>query len=577
MPTDCNTHLPFQGHTTRWRKPREESFNSILIVLSVVGVALVLLREVNYGVGLGSDSRGYVATARSLLEGNWFTTWSGEPMAKGAPLFPAVLAFFGLFGLRVITAAAYVNAIAFGLIILTTTIWLKNYVKSRLLIVWTGCAIALFVPLADLSSIIMTDTLFILFTILSWYTLDRFIVTNNRSIMILSATYASLAWLTRYQGAAFVATALLVILAQPSYTFPKKIRQAIVYATITGAPIAGWFVRNLIVTRTFAGVRTDHLQYQDPLILDSITSELVYWTLGDIGSNFFSMLSETLISGPETGMSIPMILFKTGFLLAMAFGIIYLFVYLRRRGHCGKSMTLVVPVVFIFIYVVSIIIPPILRYEGIYLRYLIPLYIPLLVVVVLILGKFLEQTSLSRGILAIITAVPFLWLAQHIPENYRNITERIENGFGAASKAWDKSETLHYLKKNPLNGRIFTTHHWVVYFSDVCTEECTLWPIQYLKGTDGNFTEYSITDEPIYVVVIQHDYYYTELLELTELPTLEVISTTLDGMVMRLAPSMADIEGNKVLNQDMIADMVLSNPDRFDGRLVLDKLPLELR
>lgn len=565
------------ANSDRHVRLQEKSFNSILVVLSIIGVALILLREINYGVGLSSDSRAYVAAARSLLEGNWFTNWSGEPTAKIAPLFPAVLAFFGLFGLKVITAAAYVNAIAFGLIILATTMWLKNYVKSRFLIVWTGCAIALFVPLADLSSIVMTDTLFILFTILSWYTLDRFIVTNSRSIMILSATYAALAWLTRYHGAAFVATAFLVILAQPSSTFPKKTRQAVVYATIAGAPIAGWFVRNLIVTRTFAGVRTDHLQYQDPLILDSITSELVYWTLGDIGSNFFSTLSDTLIGVSETGISFPVISFKAVLLLAVAFGIIYLFTYLRRRGHWEKSMTLAVPVAFVFIYVLGIAIPPILRYEGIYLRYLIPLYVPLLVILVLILDKFLEQTSLSRGILATTTAVLFLWLAQHVPENYRNITERIENGFGAASKAWDKSETLHYLKKNPLNGRIFTTHHWIVYFSNICTEECTLWPIQYLKGPDGNFTEYSITDEPIYIVVIQHDYYYTELLELTEFPTLEIISTTLDGVVMRLAPSMADIEGNKVLNQDMIADMILSNPDRFDGRLVLEKLPLELR
>ena len=238
-------------------------------------------------------------------------------------------------------------------------------------------------------------------------------------------------------------------------------------------------------------------------------------------------------------------------------------------------MALAVPVAFAFVYVTTTVIPLILGYEGLYVRYIIPLYIPLLAMAVIVLDKFLKQASLSRGMLATITAVLSLWLAQHVPENYRNITERIENGYGAASKTWTRSETIHYLKQNPLKGRIFGTHHWVLYFNNICIDECTLRPIQYLRGADGNFIEQSTTDEPTYIVVMHHDYYYSELLELTELPALEIISINLDGMVMRLAPSMADIEDNKVLNQDMIMDMVTLNPDRFDGHSVLERFPRE--
>ena len=69
---------------------------------------------------------GYVAIARSLLEGNSSLNWDGVPITKVPPLLSVILAFFGLFGFKVITIGAYVNIFAFGMIILTTTVWLKK-------------------------------------------------------------------------------------------------------------------------------------------------------------------------------------------------------------------------------------------------------------------------------------------------------------------------------------------------------------------------------------------------------------------------------------------------------------------
>ena len=553
---------------------REKSLNSILIALSAVGITLVLWREVNYGVGLGSDSRDFVATARSLMEGNGFTTWNGEPIAKNAPLFPALLAFFGLLGLRVITVGALLNAIAFGVIVLITTVWLKIYVKSRFLIVWAGCAIALWVPLADLSAILMTDTLFILLTVLSLYTLDRFIATTHRSMMIISAVCASLAWLTRYQGVALVVAALLLILMQQGFAFQRKVKNAAVYATVAGTPMAGWIIRNLIATRAFAGSREGHLQYQDPLILDSITSELVYWTLGDTGSRYVNRLSETLFGVAETGIFIPGVIFKIIILLTVALGIGYVFIYSRRRDRGGNAMALSVPLTFAFLYIVTTAIPPLIQYEGIYVRYLIVLYVPMLIIFVIILDKFLGQISLPHYIPVVSTAILSLWLIQNIPDNYTNISNRIENGFGAASKTWAKSETIRYLKSNPLNGKIYCTSQWVMYLSDVCIDNCTLTPIHYLWDQDGRFIEPDPADEPLYIVVLQHDNYYDLLMELSELATLEIISIHLDGVIMKLTADNAIIK-NKVLTRDVVRDMVLLNPDRFDGRSVLERFPLE--
>ena len=553
---------------------REKTLNSILIALSVTGVALVLLREINYGVGLGSDSRDFVATARSLLEGNWFTTWDGEPIAKNAPLFPAVLAFFGLFGLKVITVGAFLNAIAFGIIILTTTVWLKVYVKSRFLIVWAGCVIALWVPLADLSAILMTDTLFISLLVLSFYTLDRYLATMHRSMLIISAVFASLTWLTRYQGFALVAAALLLILVQQGFALTERVKHAAIYATITGTPMAGWIIRNLIVTRTVAGPREGHLQYQDPLILDAITSELLYWTLGDIGSRYANALYEAFFGVTETGMSIPEIIYRTVILLAIALGIRYAFTHLRRKGCWENSMAVAVPATFISIYVVISAIPPLIQYEIIEVRYLVALYVPMLVIIVFILDKFFGLITALPHMLVVSTVTLSLWLIQSIPDNYTNIKDRIENGFSAASKTWAKSDTIRYLKSNPLNGKVYSTSAWVMYFSDVCTDNCTLTPIQYLWNQDGRFIEPVSADGPVHIVVLQQENYYNFLMELAELTTLEINSIHLDGVIMKPAADSVNAK-NDVLTQDMIIDMVLLNPDRLDGRSVLERYPLE--
>ena len=95
-------------------------------------------------------------------------------------------------------------------------------------------------------------------------------------MMILSAACASLAWLTRYQGIAVVATALIMIFVQKGCTFKMKVRNTAIYAAITGLPMASWIVRNLLISGTFAGSREGFYQLkQDPLIWDLITSELI--------------------------------------------------------------------------------------------------------------------------------------------------------------------------------------------------------------------------------------------------------------------------------------------------------------
>lgn len=75
--------------------------------------------------------------------------------------------------------------------------------------------------------------------------------------------------------------------------------------------------------------------------------------------------------------------------------------------------------------------------------------------------------------------------------------------------------------------------------------------------------------------MLEHDDYYNLLMELSELTTLEIISIHLDGVILKPTSDGADIEQGEVLTRDVIVDMIMVNPDRFDGRSVLERFPLE--
>ena len=64
-------------------------------------------------------------------------------------------------------------------------------------------------------------------------------------------------------------------------------------------------------------------------------------------------------------------------------------------------------------------------------------------------------------------------------------------------------------------------------------------------------------------------------MELSESATLEISSIHFDGVILKPTADSADIEQDKVLTRDVIADMIMLNPDRFDGRSVLERISLE--
>ena len=115
---------------------RPSRFTLLLAGIAVLGAALVLAREVTYGVSIGWDSVEYIGVARNLLAGDGFTRFFGGVYKAYPPLYPVLLAAGSLFLFDPRDVAGPLNAVIFGLTIFVAGRYLRLRLQSRFLVGW---------------------------------------------------------------------------------------------------------------------------------------------------------------------------------------------------------------------------------------------------------------------------------------------------------------------------------------------------------------------------------------------------------------------------------------------------------
>ncbi len=603
---------------------RISPFTAFLLALSALGSVLILLRETNYGVGLDGDSALYISTARNLLEGNGFVTYSGGVYGNAPPLFPLVLAFAGLLGMDVIVAAGYLNAIAFGVTAFITGIWLMSRIESRFLVTWAvlGCILSL--RLIHSATYALTESLFVLFVVASIFALDRFLYARKYSFLILSAVCAALACITRYPGIMLVIATLLLLLGQRHIALDSRIRTSGVYLLIAMAPIGVWMLRNiqnsgsptgrvgigdLILTLGFALVaiisvlallvmqqRQTHQSkiwnaavfaivalgvigfwigwsllnsasssgaglvegFSPTPVLHTFTVEFGRWVFGHGGFKLLDLASDALfgidLSGGATTAGV---LLKTAIILLVTSAVIYLLLRLNRSGDLSTKWRIwSVPVGFFVLYTLGLAVTMWIRNDAnLPYRYFAPLYVPALVAVTLVLNEFLcyarrwqllgpfswlqkydpDVIQKTKAILptSILIIVLSLWITQQIYTNYHHIIEGVDNGKGYASREWTDSETVQYLRDNPINGYIWSNDNSALYLL------VGIWNrpqgMSYIHARSYPWSAYHI-GEDVHLVWFHSQRHMTSygFEDIANLPGMETMVELEDGVILKI-------------------------------------------
>ena len=410
------------------------------------------------------------------------------------PLFPLTLAFAGLFGLDAVEAAGYVNAAAFGLTVLATAMWLRSRVRSRFLVVWAGCVCALAPPLTYFAAEAMTEALFILFVTLSLFALDRFLESGKPAPFYLGASCAALASASRYPGIVLAAAAAPLLLLRSGAALPARARNAAVFAGAAAAPICLWLLRNFLVGIPL--IDLNHQVFTPVGSLHSATAEFLKWLLGASGFAWLQKGAATVF-GIDIARNADAggVFLKIAVLLALAAGTGFAIRLLRRQGYLPSWRIIAVPAVFAAAYALFLtVVLPLINLQ-LNRRFLAPLYVPALVAATAVLSEFLRRAegkgaaparnaavrrrlqsfwrkgNRSSGARAARNAPAFvfklclcLWLGQQVFANYGDIRHRIENGSGYASREWNGSDVVRYMKSRPRESCVWSTEPRALYF-----------------------------------------------------------------------------------------------------------------
>ena len=525
---------------------RPDRFTMVLAALAILGVVLVLSRQVAYGVGLGWDSINYISVARNLLAGEGFvqdtfveTTEGSLDYTMWAPLYPSLLAASGLLVFDPWDIAGPLNAVIFGLTVFVAGRWLGRRIRSRPLVLLACLAVVLAIPLTRAASYAMSETPFILFTTLSLIWIDKFALDGKRTNLVWAGVFTALACLTRYIGVTVLVAALPLLLFRPSVALLDRVKHCAAYALISLIPIGLWMLRNTLLSGAPTGPKPPSND-TFPEILSATLADLSRWVLIWLPSDAVRIAASALAA---------MVL------LALAVAIWRMF-FRWRQGASQQWSSFCLFGGFALVYLGVLLAAQTMTFgEPAGGRYLYPMYIPLLFAGVFALDKLMisERIEVLRGnaldlpvlrtflrgrkpvglFTAVIVVVGFLWLLGHAPRHARDIwLANGDLGQGFASSKWVDSEVLRYMRDTSIESPrvVSSVPIAILYAADV---QEYVYLSQELEAARRKIEAASDGDHVVWFRSHTVGYLYGDG-DLRALPELEVVADLPDGVIFRV-------------------------------------------
>ena len=434
-----------------------------LIGLGIVAALLILLRQVNYGIGLDGDSLAYLSAARSLAAGNGLVTAGGWPVTLlWPPLFPLLIGLPGFWGLDAAAAASLLNAAAFGTLVSVVGWWARRGSGSTALGLWAALAVMLSVPVSDRAYQAMSGAVFILLVVLALLAAERFRDGGPRGALIGAAVLTALAGLTRYIGVAVLLTVVLLLLCGVRRG-PEKAKSLAWYAGIAITPLAAFLLLNRLITGTINANPPSEQTLTENLF--RMTEALASWALPGAWSDDSIVIAALLA------------------LLTLAPAVVAGILAVRQWRECGRwNGDLVLPAAFTLIYLLLLLaIASVTRTSWLDNRYLSPAYAPLLLTVAGLAGWWRRNATAGRSVWpaprserakAALRRAPlvilFLWLAYPLAATADDINRALAEGTGRYSNArWVNSELVGYINQHLAGveyGGLYSNNEHITYF-----------------------------------------------------------------------------------------------------------------
>jgi hypothetical protein len=392
------------------REPDRATQLALLVPAALAG-ALVWLATRGFGPGLSPDSVQFLAAAKSLALGHGWQRVEGTPLVEWAPLLPLWLALGAKLGMAPLVLARLTGAFSAAGVAWATGLWGVRATGQRGPGLGAGFAVALSFPLLYVSAHLWSDAPFLFLALLGILALG-----DTRPVF-LAALWAALACLTRYLGVTLVLAGAVSLLAS------RRVKDAIVYSVLAGAPLALWLARNALVSGTATGLR-----------------EPPGFTWAE---NLLAFLHGAI--DPILPWSWPGAI-KLGLVALLAFGGWALLRGAPRRGAGPLAL-------FVFLYAVAVVVVSAFwGADPADIRLALPLAVALLA------GACVAATRVgSRSLQVVLVLVAAAWLGRSAVREREQVALYQKQGVpGFGDQAWRASPTLARLRSAPPSPPVYS-------------------------------------------------------------------------------------------------------------------------
>jgi hypothetical protein len=518
---------------------------AVLLMLQLLWGLVLWFSISKYGVGISTDSIHMLFGGMNWWAGRGLTSYDGNFLILWPPLYPLLLGLVhGVSGLSMIASANVLQAMAYAGVSICLALLSVRIFPHRLTLAAAACL------LSDIGVVVLTsfdtagsDYLQLFLILLLVLLAGNYISIRSRLSYAGMAVVAMLAMLNRYLGLAVLATAILCVMAPAVGAIKKRVTNGAIMAT-TILPAAAWL---RITSRLYS--RRAPITFVENF--DRFSQSILAWFIEP--------------ADPRHGLDREIVL-----LWIAVLGLILAVIMLRGRtshdkgaplkalrGGPSREPYLWTLLTFGAVYVIVLFAAASVAYSNkLAGRFLLPAYIPLIVLPVVVVDRALEavQRGESRGMQGAIpvmgygclVAIAALLLGTTIPvaiESHRIGAVGGENAYNNA--AWHNNQAMKYWLANTPTGKyrlISNEPDGVALFTGHRTDASP-------RKTSGPYgtQEYPLqsytaklfeTAEPVYLVWIDPkacEYCYS-VDELRLIATVEPLLEATDGGVYRLTP-----------------------------------------
>jgi hypothetical protein len=422
----------------------------------IAGFLVIYLLTHHGGIGVSPDSVVYTSVARNIYANGHFEAYNHMPLVDFPVFYPVFLsAAVFVTGKDPVIIGPVLNGMLFGLLILLCGIMMRKSGASRTA-KWVFLAALVISPaLLDIYSMLWSETLFILLTIIFCMLCRQYFTTPTIKIILLLGVCAGVSCITRYAGITLIGTGGLLLFFNRSASWKKRFLHSLLFGLVSMAFLFANLLRNAQITGTFTGAREKGIT--------PFSQNLYYY--GTVLYDWLPFLKEHYSLATWTA----------GITLAAA-----LIVFIRRiitRWNYSTYPT--ITLAFFLVYVLFIVVSAtISRYEQINNRLLAPAFIPLLFVVVHQLDAWSKKYS-ARPKAYTVIPLSLLFIAFQVSQwqQTRQLYHEFSNyGIpGYTDDSWRNMEMTRYLKQHPHfftpGPTIFSNAHEAAYFIDSLSAE----------------------------------------------------------------------------------------------------------